>query len=320
VPDLIISSIPVLQHLGVRGQALVLALVQAAEHRVGGVAHAGLQRQQARGQPADADLVLQELEDVAGDAVGRLVRRGEGGIAIGQVRLDDGHHLLGVDLQVAFADAAARVQHRDRTAVRRQRGAVVHVVHALEFQRVLAVHLQDHLVGQVQPGLVVPEGRRGDQPAVLAHARDFDDGHVQLAEEAEPDELRDVRQVDVDVLHLAGIDARAAGRVRLVGQAHLDAAHLGQRAIELGRGRRAGPHADAEGLPALVGRLDVAGQRRRDRLGVAGAGEAAHADVVAMVDEGGRLFGGHDLLAHASMEDAGGRGQQNRISVSNPPV
>ena len=42
-------------------------------------------------------------------------------------------------------------------------------------------------------------------------------GDVQLSEEAEPDELCDVREVDVRVLNLAGVDALAAGRVGLVG-------------------------------------------------------------------------------------------------------
>ena len=48
------------------------------------------------------------------------------------------------------------------------------------------------------------------------------------------DELRHVGEVDVDVLHLARVDLRAADRVGLVGQPQLDAVDLGQGAVQLG--------------------------------------------------------------------------------------
>ncbi len=115
-----------------------------------------------------------------------------------------------------------------------------------------------------------------------------------------------MREVDVDVGHLAVVDARAAGRVRLVGQAHVHAADLGQRAVELGRGGGAGPHADAELIAGVVVCLDVPGQRLRNGLRVAGTREAAHADMVTVLDQGRRGVGRHDFLAQAGVGDAGG--------------
>ena len=49
-----------------------------------------------------------------------------------------------------------------------------------------------------------------------------------------------VRRGDAS-LHLAGIDLLAHRRVRLVGQAHGDAVHFGELAIQLGRRGGAGP-------------------------------------------------------------------------------
>src|SRR5690606_40685658 len=57
----------VLDHLGERRQAVEAAFGQAGEHRVGDVAHARLQRQQAVGQAPAADLLAQEVDQVAGD-------------------------------------------------------------------------------------------------------------------------------------------------------------------------------------------------------------------------------------------------------------
>ncbi|MDR7098506.1 hypothetical protein J2X04_000853 [Lysobacter niabensis] len=65
--------------------------------------------------------------------------------------------------------------------------------------------------------------------AVFVDRGDFDDGHVDRAEVPEPRVLRDVAQVQVDVLQFARIDALAQHGVRLVGQAQLDAFRARQR-------------------------------------------------------------------------------------------
>ena len=47
--------------------------------------------------------------------------------------------------------------------------------------------------------------------AVPSGARHLHNRHVELAEKAEPNELRHLAQMNVDVVHLAGIDTLAAG-------------------------------------------------------------------------------------------------------------
>jgi hypothetical protein len=211
--------------------------------------------------------------------LGVLVRWRKLVAAVGQVGVHHGDHLVRVAAQVGLADAVARLQQRDRNAVRRQLGAVVDVVHALQRRVLAGVDLQNDGVGLVQPGLVVAHRRRRDQPAVGQDARHLDHRHVQVAEKAEPHELRHMRQMDIGVLHLPVVDLLAHRRVGLVGQAHLDAMHLGQCAVELGRGRGAGPQADLEILAVCVQQLDALRQRLRHRFRVAGPREAAGADI-----------------------------------------
>ncbi len=304
----------VLQYLGVGGEVVERAPVQVGQHGVGHVAHAGLDRQQLPGQPALAHLVLEEVHDVLGDLARVLVGRGERGVAVGGVRLDHGDHLCRVHVQVRLADPVTGSRQQDRRAVRRKLGAVVDVVHPLQGGVLPGVHLEDHRVGLVEPRLVVAHGGGGDDPAVLEDARHLDDGDVELAEEAEPDELGDVGEMDVDVLHLAGVDALPAGGVGLVGQAHLHAVDHGQRAVELGGGGGARPDPDPEVEPVQVRVHDPAGQCRRHCLRVARAGEAAHSDVDPGHDQRGGLLGRHDLRRKGGVEHAGGRGHGGLLS------
>jgi len=294
----------VLHDFGVGTEVLERTGIEPGQHGVGGVAHARLDGQQVGRQPALGDFVREKLQDVAGDALRDLVRRRERGIAVRPVRLDDGDDLARVAAQRGLADAVGGGDDGDGLAVRRQARAVVDVVHALEAGALPGVHLEDDLVGLLDPGLVVAHRGRRDQLAVLADAGHLDHRDVEVAQEAEPDVLGDVGQVDVDIFHRPGVDALPAHRVGLVGQTHLDAVHLGQRAIELGRGRCAGPDADLERLASQMRRLDALRQRRRHRLRISRPGEAAHAHVVAGADQLHGLGGGNDAITQAGREHA----------------
>jgi hypothetical protein len=71
--------------------------------------------------------------------------------------------------------------------------------------------------------------------------------------------------MDVDVLHLAGIDALAADGIGLIGQPEFDPIRLGKRPVKLGRGGSARPNSDLESFAGRVQRPDSLGERARDR-------------------------------------------------------
>ena len=115
-------------------------------------------------------------------------------------------------------------------------------------------------------------------------------------------------QVDVHVFHFAGVDALAGLGIGLIRQPQMNAAGHGERAVELRTGGGAGEDADLEFLSAQVGVGDAACQRQGHGLGIAGAGESAHADLMAMLDERGGLFGAHDAIGETGVQNArGGR-------------
>jgi hypothetical protein len=134
------------------------------------------------------------------------------------------------------------------------------------------IDLEDDVVGLIEPSLVVADGCRGHQAAVGQDGGDLHQCDIQMPEKTEPDELRDMAEVDIDKLHCPGINAFARDRVGLKGKAQLDAVDLGQRAIQFGRGRGPGPHADPERFPAGVRLLDPVCKRKRNGLWISRPG------------------------------------------------
>ena len=125
---------------------------------------------------------------------------------------------------------------------------------------------------------------------------------VHLAEEPVFHVLGNVAEVDVHVLHLAGIDALAGLGIGLIRQPQMNAAGHGQRAIQLRPGGSAGEDADLKFLTAQVGVSDAARQRHRHGLGIAGAGESAHADLVPKFDQRRSFVGAHDAVCQAGIQ------------------
>ena len=285
----------VLQHLGERDQVGELAVVEPGQHGVGDVADAGLDRQQPRRHPSGADLVAQEVHQVPGDRPRGVVGGAERRVAVGAVRLDHGDDLVAVDVQVRLADALQWLGEHDRAAVRRQRGAVVDVVEALQLARLPVVDLEDYPVGLIEPGLVVAHRRAGHQQPVRQGRGHLHDRHVELAVEAEPHVLRGVAQVGVDV----------ANSPALIMPRSVGSELYGSR-VEIPWAAASTPSASGavdapvhsptwNSSSVVVGPDHGCGERGGDRLGIAGAGEPAEPHVVAVVDVRHSLFGRDDL-------------------------
>ena len=110
-------------------------------------------------------------------------------------------------------------------------------------------------------------------------------------------------EVNVHVVHFAGVDALAGLRIGLIGKAQMDASRHGQRSIQLRAGGSPGKDADLKLLPAEVRVGNVACQLNRNRLGIARPGEAAHADLVAGLNESRSFVGAHDLLRQTGIQN-----------------
>ena len=256
-----------------------------------------MQGQQVGRQALLFDFAGEEVQQVAGNATGVFVRVAETGVAVRRVGFHYRNHFLRRAHQVLLTKALVRFGDRDRLAARRQGGAVIDVVHAFQAGTLAVVHFEDDLVGLVNPGFVVADGRRRNQPTIFRNAYHLDDGNIQLAEETGPGVLGHVRQVDIHVFHLAFVDLLAAGGIALVGQAHFNAVYFGQRAVQFRGGGGTGPYADAEVLATGAVVTDVLGQGLGHGFRVARAGKAAHAYVHAGGDQAGSVSGTHNTFA-----------------------
>ena len=242
---------------------------------------------------------------MSGDAARVLVRSLERAVAVGRIRQHDRRNLFQRHLQVRAADALPGAGQWNRSAIGRRLQAVVDVVHAFQCRWLPRVHFDDHALGLLDPRLVVADRRARNQAAVFQHRRHLNQRQIEFAQESVFHELRDMAQVDVHVLHLAGIDALARFRIGLIGQPQVNAASHRQRAVEFWPGRSAGEDADLKLLAAQIRVRDAARQRHRHSLRVAGAGKAAHADLVTVVDQSGRIFGAHDSVCQAGVQYTG---------------
>ncbi len=293
----------VLDHLGVGGDVLELRVQEPCHHGVGHVAHTGLHDVAVVRQASGTDLALQEVQEVAGDLLRGLVRRGERCVAVRTVGLDDGDDLAGVELEGRAADAVTRGGDADGGALPGRLDAV-DVVHALEVARLPLVDLDDHLVRGVDVLDVVAHGRGRDDRAVLPDGDSLDDGDVELAEEALLHLLTEVGEVDVPVLRLTGVDLPAQDRIGVVGGAETDGVGLGEDTVTVDGGRGAGEQLDLEVVAAVVGRLGALGDGGGEGLGVTRSGESRGAHLVAVVDELRGLLRRHDLRLQSAVCDA----------------
>ena len=195
------------------------------------------------------------------------VGRFEGAVAVGRIREHNGDDLLRRNFKVRRADALAGTYQWNRSAIRRRLEAVVDIVHAFERGRLPRVDLEDYALGLIDPGLVVADRGTRNQATVLQHGGDFDQRDIELAEESILDELGDMAEMDVHVIHFARVDALAGFRIGLIRQPQMNAAGHGQRAIEFRTGGSSGEDADLKLLPAEVGVGDAVRQLDRNDLG-----------------------------------------------------
>ena len=267
------------------------------QHRVGDGADAGLQRQQAVVQPACVDLGAQEIIDVAGDGVGLIVRRQGIGRAVRLLGDNDGRDPGRIHFDVGLADALVHRHQADGFA----RGTIlrhIDVVQPFDGGRHADVQLDDDALGLQGEGRRIAHGHGGHDGAAFGNGGGFDDGHVDGPDMAGAQLFGGFRKMLVDEGDLALVDLAPQRGVDLERHATRQRIGLRQHLVGIVAQRGAGDQRDRQRLA-----LRPPGQRRRHRLTVARAGESAHADGHAVLDQQGRLFGGSDPGVQAGMAD-----------------
>ena len=282
---------------------LQVGVEKAVENGVRDVADTGLQRQQVLRHSPLLDLVVVEVQKVAGDLAGVVVNRLERGVAVGAIGLDDRRDLVLGDVEELVTDPVTGVGDRDGHSIRRKREPTVDVVHSLEVLGLPRVHLDDDLVGDVTVhGVVADRGGEDDVP-ILSDSGGLNDGVVDLSEKALTHHHARLRQVNVGVEGCAVVDLVSHLGIGLVWHAPADAIDGGEGAVEFGSGRGSGEDVDGELLAAIVGFLDALGQCARKCLGVARPSESTESDLVTVIDERSRVVRAHHLLTQGCVRN-----------------
>jgi len=125
-------------------------------------------------------------------------------------------------------------------------------VHTFERDGLPGIHFENYALGLIDPCFVVSDRRTGYEPPVFQNRRDLNQRHIQLPEESIFDELGNMAEMDVHIVHFAGVDALACLGIRLIGKAQVNASRHGESAIEFRPGRRASENADLKFLTAKI--------------------------------------------------------------------
>ena len=286
-----------LQHLGVDVEVgHVGAAPQGAQHGVGPRAHSALQGERAAVHISVRDVPHEEVGHVAPNLVGHLGGRRHGPPLVGHVAHDETAHVRRLHLDIGQAD----VLNGMRDAHGRAQPGVfdfVNVVHADDLRAVPRVQLHEYaFLGHTTNCRGDTDARRevdAQLSAHVLHVDGLDDAPVEAAGDALAQVRGVVAQVEVGVAHTA----------RVVGVAHLLVHRKGQAAVHgVGRGQLAvaagadgGSRDDVHLEGTARGMLGAGPLRQRGRYALGGAGraETAHTYHVAVVNERGRLAGGH---------------------------
>ena len=234
---------------------------------------------------------------MVGNALGFVIRRQHGGWGVRLVADDDADDLGRVDRDGGAADTVVDLDQRDWRAGRAV-GRDIDVVQAFEVGVVREVDLDNHLLGEDREAGGVAHRGGWHDVALLGDGHGFDDRDVRQLQLLVAQLLDGFRQVLVDEHHLAVVDGLAQGAVDLERHAASQHAGLGQLLVQVVAQAGAGHQADFQWR--LLGTF---GQCMWYGLGFAGAGETAHADGHAVLDQTSGISRTHYLAVQGGQAD-----------------
>ena len=288
----------VLDHLGEHGEGGQIGVgTQGTEHGIGNVAHTGLQRQELARDAAFLPFLKQEGGHILTDAARSVVQRREGGDVVALVGIDHTGYFRRVDIQIGAACAVVHMEDRNVLAVGRSLERI-QVVHAFQTVAVALVQLYDNLFGRAHDSRGDSYGGAQDDASLGRDGRSLDNGGVDASQESVVHVLADMRQVEVIVFHLAGVDGAAHVGVGLERGAEAHGAGLGQGTVYLTAGGTAGNQTDLKGHFIAVGFRGIGSQRCRNGFGRTDGRETADGHSVAMMNQADGFFGCEYRISH----------------------
>ena len=213
------------------------------------------------------------------------------------VGIDHSGNLRRIDIQIGASRAVVHMEDGDVLAIG-GRFERIQVVHALQAVAVALVQLHDDLLGRPHNGGRDAHGGAQDDASLGGDGRRLDDGGVDTSQEAVVHVLTDMRQVEIEIFHLAGVDGAAHVGVGLERGAEAYGTGTGQRTVDLAAGGSTGDQADLKGDLIAVGFRRIGSQRRRNGFRSTDGGESADGYRIAVMNQADCLFGREHRISH----------------------
>ena len=229
------------------------------------------------------------IGDLLAHGVGRAGRPTRASL----IRFDDGDNLGGINPGVGSTDPVKGVSDGDGLAMRRQRKDE-DIAEFPDARWVMAVNLDHDLLGQLQVGRAVADGRCEVDASVVRDVAGFDKGKIDLTEESLEKLLRAVREMNVREFDSPVVDGIPTGFLALVRHPKADCVRL--RKVHVDRGPALGTTEDPnpERLAALVKSPSALSERPRHGFRTTGVGESTNAQGCAVGNQPGCFLGRSD--------------------------
>ena len=222
------------------------------EDGVGGVAHAGLDGQEAGRDKAALQFGSEETGHVFADARGGVGDGAEGAAFIGLIGFDDAGDFLRVHFDGGRADAVGGAKNGNGLAMRRVFG-LVNVVEAPQRVGMETIEFNQDFVRHAAKGGRGADGGGQSNFAGSGDIAGLNDRPVNRPKKAVANGLGQLREVHVKEFGPSLVDALAQIGVVLIGRAEKDGVGARQRAIQGMAGGSAGDDADAKWLAGGCG-------------------------------------------------------------------
>ena len=251
-------------------------LAETRQECVSDVSDSALQRQKLARQTACGQFIQKEANEVFGDLLARGVGLARRQTRARFIRFDDGDNFGGIDHGEGSTDAVKWVSDGDGLAMRRQ-GKGEDIAEFPDTCRMMPVGFNHDLLGQLQIGRAIANGRREVDASLVRDVTGFDHGKIDLAEESLEKLLRAVRKMDVREIDLPLIDRAPARFLSLERHAKADRVCLHKVHVNCRPSLGTAEDSDLKRLAALVKSSGPLCERSRNRMRTAGVGESTNA-------------------------------------------
>ena len=274
----------VLDNLGINRQVLQVGIHKTCNDGVRHIAHATLEGQEVFRHAACSDLLLEEVQGESAHLLGILINGRQRAGMVCNVAGDNVENLVRGAGDIIGTHPVICLNYGNWQTIWRIKGHI-HIMHALQLQRLGGVDFHDDLVSALHIGSSVAQGSGRNEIAFFSDGASLHQCHIDLAQVAATAQLRAFGKMQVEVVNGTVIDFLPQDSISLIRQTLLDAVNLSQHIIKFRAGGCTSP--DVHGKRLFLHALC---QCHGHSLGIGGSGETTAGHIHVGLEESCCLF------------------------------